>query len=101
MHTFILAMVLYTHVLLQLQEEMDRVTKKERLPTDEDQPDLPYLNAVLKEVIRWAAETADCYIGAHFLRQMEPPCTIWNSSSTDGGRLLPRVLYSLRGNSAC
>ena len=35
------------------QEELDRVVGRKRLPTFEDEPVLPYINAFLKEVYRW------------------------------------------------
>lgn len=35
------------------QEEIDRVIGRDRLPTFEDQKDLPYVSALVKEVQRW------------------------------------------------
>ena len=35
------------------QEEIDRVIGTERLPTINDRPNLPYVNALIKEVMRW------------------------------------------------
>ena len=35
------------------QEEIDRVIGTERLPTIKDRPNLPYVNALIKEVMRW------------------------------------------------
>ncbi|KAG8913796.1 hypothetical protein FRC01_004377 [Tulasnella sp. 417] len=35
------------------QAEIDRVVGSGRLPTFEDQPDLPFLNAVILETLRW------------------------------------------------
>ncbi|KAJ6529272.1 cytochrome P450 [Mycena capillaripes] len=39
------------------QEELDRVVGRDRLPTFEDRPNLPYLNAVVLEVLRWKTVT--------------------------------------------
>ncbi|KAF8314211.1 cytochrome P450 [Clavulina sp. PMI_390] len=50
---FILAMLLYPDVQQKAQEELDRVVGNDRLPTVDDQPNLPYLNAVVKEVLRF------------------------------------------------
>ncbi|KAF8343004.1 cytochrome P450 [Cantharellus anzutake] len=57
--TFLAAMMLYPEVQKKAQEELDEVlgTLSEneviRLPTFDDQHQLPYLNAVIKEVHRW------------------------------------------------
>ncbi|KAH9834572.1 cytochrome P450 monooxygenase [Rhodofomes roseus] len=53
--TFILAMTLHPEVGRKMQEEIDRVIGKHRLPTIEDRPDLPYVDSVLKETYRWHA----------------------------------------------
>ncbi|KDR74052.1 hypothetical protein GALMADRAFT_269547 [Galerina marginata CBS 339.88] len=52
-HTFVLAMVLHPHELKKAQEEIDSVVGKNRLPNIDDRPSLPYLECVLKEVLRW------------------------------------------------
>ena len=53
-HTFILAMLHYPEVQRKAQAELDRVLHHDRrLPGFEDQADLPYLTAVMKEVLRW------------------------------------------------
>ena len=46
MHVFI-------DVQKRAQEELDAVLKGERLPEFDDRDSLPYLQALLKEVIRW------------------------------------------------
>ncbi|KAF5346774.1 hypothetical protein D9756_010418 [Leucocoprinus leucothites] len=51
--TFILAMLKYPRVQKLAQQEIDSVIGRHRLPEFSDQPDLPYLSAVLKEVLRW------------------------------------------------
>ena len=52
--TFILAMVHHPEVQRKAQAELDRVLHHSgRLPDYEDQPDLPYITAVMKEVLRW------------------------------------------------
>ena len=35
------------------QAEIDKVVGSQRLPTMDDRPNLPYVNALLKEVLRW------------------------------------------------
>ncbi|KAJ3561941.1 hypothetical protein NP233_g9885 [Leucocoprinus birnbaumii] len=50
--TFFLAIVLFPDVLKKAQAEVDRVLKG-RLSEDDDIMFMPYLNALLKEVMRW------------------------------------------------
>ncbi|KAJ7644817.1 cytochrome P450 [Roridomyces roridus] len=50
---FILAMALHPSIQLRAQEEMDAIIGPERLPTIADRASTPYLNAVLKETLRW------------------------------------------------
>jgi cytochrome P450 len=52
-HSFVLAMVLYPNVQKRAQAEIDRVVGPDRLPTFEDRDQLPYIEAVVKEVLRW------------------------------------------------
>lgn len=47
-----LAMVIYPGVQKRAQAELDRVLKG-RLPTFEDQQDLPYIQAMVTETLRW------------------------------------------------
>lgn len=47
-------MVHYPEVQQKAQAELDRVLNHgRRLPGYEDQPDLPYITAVMKEILRW------------------------------------------------
>lgn len=50
--TFVLVMLLYPEVQRKVQEEMDSVVGLDRLPDISDQRHLPYLSAVVKEVLR-------------------------------------------------
>jgi len=47
-------MTLYPDVQKRAQEEIDRAVGKDRLPIIEDQDDLPYVGALIKEVLRFA-----------------------------------------------
>ncbi|GJJ06166.1 hypothetical protein Clacol_000355 [Clathrus columnatus] len=51
--TFFAAMTLYPEVQRKAQEELDSLIGLERLPCVADRPSLPYVEAVLKEVLRW------------------------------------------------
>ena len=50
-------MLLYPGVQKKAQDELDIVTGRERLPTFEDRPRLPFVDAVCKEVLRWRPVT--------------------------------------------
>ncbi|KAG1872155.1 cytochrome P450 [Suillus subluteus] len=50
---FILAMMLYPDVQKRAQEEIETVIGTDQLPTFEDRPSLPYVEAVLRETLRW------------------------------------------------
>ncbi|CAE6428381.1 unnamed protein product [Rhizoctonia solani] len=54
---FILAMTLNQHVLLKAQAEIDQVIGQDRLPEMNDRESLPYLECVLREVLRWQPVT--------------------------------------------
>jgi cytochrome P450 len=51
--SFFVAALLRPDIQTIAQQELDAVTKRERLPTLEDRPSLPFVDAVCKEVIRW------------------------------------------------
>ncbi|KAI0259756.1 cytochrome P450 [Gloeopeniophorella convolvens] len=53
LRSFVLAMVLYPEVQQKARAEIDAVTSGLRLPDFSDQDELPYVNAVVKEVMRW------------------------------------------------
>ncbi|KAK0222302.1 cytochrome P450 [Armillaria fumosa] len=51
--TFFVLMMLYPDVQRKAQAELDSVLGGERLPTFDDQEDLPYINALCKELVRF------------------------------------------------
>ena len=53
MQTLFLAMALYPEVQKKAQAEIDAVIGPNRLPDFHDRHSLPYINAVLKETLRW------------------------------------------------
>lgn len=53
LRAFVLAMMLYPRVQQKAQEEIDRVIGPHRLPGFQDQIKLPYISALVKEMLRW------------------------------------------------
>lgn len=53
MHTFFLAMLLHPNAQREAQREIDTFIGTDRLPTVADRVRLPYVEAVLKECLRW------------------------------------------------
>ncbi|XP_056147498.1 cytochrome P450 1B1 [Lampris incognitus] len=51
----ILIIVRYPEMQQQLQQEVDRVVDRSRLPSAEDQPQLPYVTAFIYEVLRFTS----------------------------------------------
>jgi cytochrome P450 len=54
---FFVAVLLRPEVQTMVQKELDAVTGRERLPTFEDRPRLPLVDAVCREVLRWRPVT--------------------------------------------
>lgn len=53
MHSFFLAMTLFPEIQKRCQAEIDSVTGGTRLPDLSDKDNLPYMNAVMWELMRW------------------------------------------------
>ena len=51
--TFTLAMVENPHVWKRAQTEIDTAVGISRLPHFDDRPSLPYVDAIVREVLRW------------------------------------------------
>lgn len=51
--TFFLAMTRYPAIQKQAQEELDLIIGRDRLPNFSDRTALPYINALLSEILRW------------------------------------------------
>lgn len=53
MLSFYLAVMLYPEVQAKAQAEIDRVIGQGRLPTLDDRQDLPYIDGITWECLRW------------------------------------------------
>ncbi|KAF7341639.1 Cytochrome P450 2B11 [Mycena sanguinolenta] len=53
MHTFILACILYPEWIPRAQREIDVIVGEDRLPSFKDRPHLPYIEAIVRETLRW------------------------------------------------
>jgi len=53
MNAFFLALTLHPEVVKKAQAEIDTIVGNERLPNFDDRPRLPYINALILEVLRW------------------------------------------------
>ncbi|KAH8103808.1 cytochrome P450 [Cristinia sonorae] len=53
LQSFMLAMTLNPDIQLKAQEEIDRIVGHDRLPAYTDRPNLPYVDAIFRELMRW------------------------------------------------
>jgi len=61
--SFFLAATLHPEVVRLAHQQLDEVLAGERLPDFSDMPQLPYISAIVKEVLRWRPPTP---LGASF-----------------------------------
>lgn len=52
-YAFFMAMQLYPNIQTKAQAEIDSVLGSDRMPSIADRPRLPYVDAVVKELLRW------------------------------------------------
>jgi hypothetical protein len=53
LNTFFLAATLFPSFCKQAQQELDTVIGVDRLPTIQDRPQLPFIEAIFLELMRW------------------------------------------------
>ncbi|KAN0091298.1 Cytochrome P450 [Tylopilus felleus] len=84
---FVLAMVLFPEAQRRAQKEIDTVVGSDRLPSFSDRPSLPFIEAVLRETLRWhpvapmglphATTTEDEYEGSYIPKGTTVMVNIW------------------------
>lgn len=84
-------MTLYPDVQLRAREEIDRVVGMKRVPTLEDRPNLPYVEAVVKECFRWHPITP---LGLPHASAVDDICTGYFIPK--GALILPNIWYDIR-----
>ena len=58
--TFFLMMVVHRDIQEKIQAEIDAVVGKDRLPTIDDRPSLPFLDATFREIFRYCPTVPIC-----------------------------------------
>ncbi|KAF8347394.1 cytochrome P450 [Amanita rubescens] len=84
---FLLIIMEYPEVLEKAQREIDTIVGSDRLPTFEDRPRLPYVEAILQELWRWSVPVPlglphrlmedDVYKGMHIPKGSLIFCNLW------------------------
>ena len=87
----IIFFVLALHPIVQkrAQEDIDKVVGSDRLPSLADRPSLPYLDAVLREILRWRP----------VVPQSLPRATL--ADDVYNGFYIPKGRFLLFGNGIC
>ncbi|KAF5492245.1 Cytochrome P450 monooxygenase atE [Colletotrichum siamense] len=90
-----LAMILFPDVMRKGQEELDRVVGSGRLPTWDDEKNLPYIRAMIKETLRWRpvnkfgmyhASTEDDWYDGFFIPKGSTVVLNWWAIQRDSSR---------------
>ncbi|KAF8132069.1 cytochrome P450 [Boletus edulis] len=91
--TFVLAMVLHPAIQDKAYAEIDAVVGKERLPTFDDRPSLPYIDAIIRETLRWnpvvplsvphAVVKDDVYDGYHIPKGATVMTNLWSMAHNE------------------
>lgn len=88
-------MMNHPEVQRRAQSEIDSVVGSQRLPDFEDRASLPYLDAIMRETMRWhpVLPTGAFTVDGGFLDSLT--YSRWTSCDYGGGHI-SRVLYSAR-----
>ncbi|KAF8174065.1 cytochrome P450 [Pholiota molesta] len=87
---FFIAMISFPDVQKKAQSEIDHVVGNDRLPNYDDQSSLPYVTAILREVVRWkpmvplglphASKDDDIYQGYYIPKDTAVHYNVWAMS---------------------
>ena len=91
-HTFFLAMVCFPQVQKKAQAEIDRVVFG-RLPDFGDMDELPYLSAIVKEVLRFVFLTFFIYERCPQLLKKKIFLAPFNSDGNQSHRMVKIITY--------
>lgn len=87
---FVLAMVLHPSVMHTAQQEIDTVVGRDRVPTFDDASHLPYVQAIIKEVLRWRPVIPLCeHLSCMLLFRLHDPSVASSCTPSDVGSELP------------
>ena len=70
---FVLAISLHQDIMQRAQAEIDAVVGRDRMPTFQDAEKLPYISALMREIIRWNTMSlagGSCYVLMHLTKLM-------------------------------
>ncbi|KAF8555769.1 cytochrome P450 [Imleria badia] len=110
--TFTLAMVENPHVWKRAQAEIDVIVGPDRLPEFDDRPSLPYVDAIIREVLRWrpvlpiggphAATESDIYRGYYIPKGAMVMANVWAMSRDEvrypnGDKFVPERFLNSEG----
>jgi hypothetical protein len=85
-------MVKYPEVQRKAQEELDSVLGTSRMPTFSDLPKLPYVSAIMKEVLRWHAIAPQGNVFSGYGSQLFAElCVEMEASPIVSGRMMSTV----------
>ena len=96
-----LALVLFPQVQKRAQAELDVVVGRDRLPTFNDRPHLPYIEAICKELMRWlmVGPMGTVWISMSPVNRNDGMITFRRSPFINKGWRLWRIFYSERSDS--
>jgi len=95
-NSFFLAATLHPKFVCLAQSELDEVLDGEHLPNFSDKPRLPYISAIVKEVLRWRPPILLRVVLVHHLVHESVLTGFRNPASIDGGRRLQRNVHPRR-----